>query len=67
MNGGALYDAGFIHTVTDKDKTTKSSLLIKDVSVRNSGKYTCKPSNAEEAFVIVHVVGGEYDFSISAF
>ena len=36
-----------------------SSLSIDDVSGLHSGNYTCAPSNARAAAIVVHVVDGE--------
>ena len=37
-----------------------SSLSIDDVSGLHSGNYTCAPSNARAAAIVVHVVDGEW-------
>ncbi|CRK88383.1 CLUMA_CG002160, isoform A [Clunio marinus] len=44
---------------TENGETFTNYLLIRDVNVKDTGKYACAPSNAEPAFIMVHVVSGE--------
>ncbi|KAB7507137.1 hypothetical protein Anas_00219, partial [Armadillidium nasatum] len=44
-----------VKTVHEGD-TTYSSLLVQNATLRDSGKYSCKPSNANIASVQVHVL-----------
>ncbi|KRT84762.1 Immunoglobulin, partial [Oryctes borbonicus] len=55
------YDSnrGGITVITEKGEVTTSSLLIQHADVSDSGKYSCSPSNADVASVIVHVLNGE--------
>lgn len=56
------YDSPFsrksVHTDKRKDETT-SRLLIKFTDRKDSGEYSCKPSNAKNASVRVHVLNGK--------
>ncbi|CAL4097629.1 unnamed protein product, partial [Meganyctiphanes norvegica] len=36
-----------------------STLLIHNTKLKDSGEYTCKPSNAREASVMVHIIQEE--------
>ncbi|KAK8741946.1 hypothetical protein OTU49_002025 [Cherax quadricarinatus] len=47
-----------VHTQTGRD--TVSHLLVKEAGPGDSGKYTCSPSNGEDASVNLHVLNGEY-------
>nr|XP_045618752.1 uncharacterized protein LOC123770693 [Procambarus clarkii] len=47
-----------IDTQTGRD--TVSHLLVKEAGPSDSGKYTCSPSNGQDAFVILNVLNGEY-------
>ncbi|XP_066975807.1 uncharacterized protein [Macrobrachium rosenbergii] len=38
---------------------TISNLLVRSASPSDSGKYTCRPSNGEDASVMLHVLNGE--------
>jgi hypothetical protein len=44
---------------TENGETFTNYLLIRDVTVNDSGKYACAPSNADPASIMVHVVNGE--------
>ena len=46
-----------INTQTVPDTT--SQLLIRNAVPTDSGKYTCDPSNGEEATVLLHVLNGK--------
>lgn len=50
---------GGIEVVTEK-QTKTSKLLISRAQTPDSGNYTCSPSNAHPASVIVHVLNGEH-------
>lgn len=47
----------------DKQSTTIASLIIPSVSKKDSGNYTCSPSNSEPITVVLHVLNGEYSAS----
>ncbi|XP_066146742.1 zwei Ig domain protein zig-8-like isoform X1 [Euwallacea fornicatus] len=49
---------GGISLVTEKGFTTTSRLLIQKAVQRDSGLYTCAPSNANSATVRVHILNG---------
>ncbi|XP_037797445.1 hemicentin-1-like [Penaeus monodon] len=40
-------------------ETTRSSLLVHNATRRDSGKYSCKPSNADKVSILVHVLRSE--------
>ena len=42
------------------DSGTTSKLLVTKATVFDSGNYTCMPSNAYPASVLVHVLNGNY-------
>lgn len=55
------YDsAGDIVIVRQSGPNTISNLLVKDAVQTDSGKYTCRPSNGEDASVMLHVLNGEH-------
>uniref|UniRef100_A0A1B0CT59 Ig-like domain-containing protein n=1 Tax=Lutzomyia longipalpis TaxID=7200 RepID=A0A1B0CT59_LUTLO len=43
--------------------TTVGSLIINAARKRDSGNYTCSPSNSEAITIMVHVINGEYSAS----
>ncbi|XP_059621727.1 zwei Ig domain protein zig-8-like isoform X2 [Phlebotomus argentipes] len=43
--------------------TTVGSLIINVARKRDSGNYTCSPSNSEALTIMVHVINGEYSAS----
>ncbi|XP_060526820.1 zwei Ig domain protein zig-8 [Cylas formicarius] len=51
---------GGISLVTEKGLTTTSRLLIQKAVQKDSGLYSCTPSNANSATVRVHILNGEY-------
>ncbi|XP_046649216.1 uncharacterized protein LOC124340657 [Daphnia pulicaria] len=55
------YDSnrGGVSVVTEKGIESSSSLLIQNARPADSGKYVCRPDNAEPATVNVHVLNGE--------
>ena len=58
-NNTSKAEAGMMVTVnTFQDGDEVSKLRIDDVTRFNSGNYTCAPSNARAASVMVHVVDG---------
>lgn len=61
-NGAVMnYDSlrGGVSVLTEKNTDeTKSFLLIQAAQPSDSGNYTCKPSNANETFIRVHVLNG---------
>lgn len=56
------YDStrGGVSVVTEKGIESSSSLLIQNARPTDSGKYVCRPDNAESAYVNVHVLNGEF-------
>ncbi|XP_042873963.1 uncharacterized protein LOC122254366 isoform X2 [Penaeus japonicus] len=55
------YDGrGGVSVTTQTTKDTVSHLLVQEAGLSDSGKYTCSPSNGEEASVRLHVLNGEY-------
>ncbi|EFX87675.1 hypothetical protein DAPPUDRAFT_312160, partial [Daphnia pulex] len=51
---------GGVAIVTDKtNPVTSTSLLLRQVRLSDSGKYSCTPSNADPASVTLHVLQGE--------
>jgi len=62
LNGKVVnYDSprGGISVETTKGDVTTSRLLITNAKPSDSGNYTCSPSNADSASIIVHVLNGE--------
>lgn len=57
------YDSprGGVSVITEKGETTTSYLLIQKAMMRDSGKYTCTPSNANPYTVTVHILNGKFD------
>lgn len=55
------YDSsrGGVSVITEKGEVTTSYLLIQQAELKDSGKYSCSPSNADVASVFVHVLNGE--------
>lgn len=45
-------------SVWEEKDTTISSLTLRDAQVHDSGLYTCSPSNARPASIMVHVLSG---------
>ncbi|GAB0099106.1 zwei Ig domain protein zig-8 [Sergentomyia squamirostris] len=43
--------------------TTVGSLIINQARKRDSGNYTCSPSNSEAITIMLHVINGEYSAS----
>lgn len=60
------YDSnrGGVSVVTEKGIESSSSLLIQNARPADSGKYVCRPDNAEPATVNVHVLNGEHLFCV---
>uniref|UniRef100_A0AAR5PD82 Ig-like domain-containing protein n=1 Tax=Dendroctonus ponderosae TaxID=77166 RepID=A0AAR5PD82_DENPD len=56
------YDSarGGVSVITEKGDITVSYLLIQRATEKDSGKYTCHPSNANPEGLSVHVLNGEY-------
>ncbi|XP_069996510.1 uncharacterized protein [Penaeus vannamei] len=55
------YDGrGGVSVSTQTTKDTVSYLLVEEAGLRDSGRYTCSPSNGEDASVRLHVLNGEY-------
>lgn len=63
------YDSnrGGVSVVTEKGIESSSSLLIQNARPTDSGKYVCRPDNAEPATVNVHVLNGKFYVQISTF
>ncbi|KAB0800616.1 hypothetical protein PPYR_06356 [Photinus pyralis] len=55
------YDSsrGGVSVITEKGDITTSVLLIQNANWRDSGRYSCSPSNADVASVRVHVLNGK--------
>lgn len=49
--------------ITEKGETTTSYLLIQRAKKRDSGKYSCTPSNANPYTVNVHILNGNLSTS----
>ncbi|XP_069178099.1 immunoglobulin superfamily member 10 isoform X2 [Procambarus clarkii] len=47
---------GGVVVVTQSGHNTVSHLLVKNAEASDSGKYTCRPSNGEDASVMLHVL-----------
>lgn len=60
------YDSsrGGVSVVTEKGVESSSSLLIQNARPADSGKYTCRPDNAEPATVNVHVLNGRFNLPV---
>ena len=56
------YDSnrGGVSVVTEKGIESSRSLLIQNARPTDSGKYVCRPDNAEPATVNVHVLNGTF-------
>ncbi|XP_050726465.1 uncharacterized protein LOC127003598 [Eriocheir sinensis] len=55
------YEAlGDVVVVTHSGHRTVSQLLVEKAEQSDSGKYTCKPSNGEDAYAMLHVLDGEH-------
>uniref|UniRef100_T1GR34 Ig-like domain-containing protein n=1 Tax=Megaselia scalaris TaxID=36166 RepID=T1GR34_MEGSC len=63
------YDSprGGVSVITEKGETTTSYLLIQKAMMRDSGKYTCTPSNANPYTVTVHILNGEFELVLHIF
>lgn len=47
------------HSMIQTQSMPSTSILsIKEVNFKNAGNYTCAPSNARPAFIMVHVLRG---------
>ncbi|XP_071543064.1 uncharacterized protein [Panulirus ornatus] len=53
-------EMGGVVIVTQSGQNTVSHLLVKNAEPSDSGKYTCRPSNGEDASVMLHVLNGEH-------
>lgn len=56
------YDSarGGVSVITEKGDITVSYLLIQRATEKDSGKYTCHPSNANPEGLSVHVLNGKF-------
>ncbi|XP_063239044.1 zwei Ig domain protein zig-8-like [Bacillus rossius redtenbacheri] len=56
------YDSprGGVSVITEKGDVTTSYLLIQRATARDSGNYTCNPSNADRKTIVLHVLNGEH-------
>ncbi|XP_030747171.1 Down syndrome cell adhesion molecule-like protein 1 homolog [Sitophilus oryzae] len=56
------YDSprGGVSVITEKGDITVSYLLIQRATEKDSGRYTCHPSNANPKTLTVHVLSGEH-------
>ena len=53
-------DLGGMVVMTHTGHKTVTQLLVKKAEPSDSGEYTCQPSNGEPAFVMLHVLYGEW-------
>ncbi|KAL7648034.1 UNVERIFIED_CONTAM: hypothetical protein RMT77_001651 [Armadillidium vulgare] len=53
-------DRGGVSVVTEKGPVTSTNLLVRRAGMEDSGTYTCNPSSAPPAKVIVHILNGEH-------
>ncbi|RXG58099.1 hypothetical protein Avbf_10532 [Armadillidium vulgare] len=49
-------DRGGVSVVTEKGPVTSTNLLVRRAGMEDSGTYTCNPSSAPPAKVIVHIL-----------
>ncbi|XP_069940061.1 zwei Ig domain protein zig-8-like [Cherax quadricarinatus] len=56
------YDSerGGVSVLTEKGPRTTTNLLVRGASVDDSGTYSCNPSSAPVAKVLVHILNGEH-------
>ncbi|KAK8720212.1 hypothetical protein OTU49_013505, partial [Cherax quadricarinatus] len=56
------YDSerGGVSVVTEKGSRTITNLLVRSASLMDSGTYSCNPSSAPVAKVLVHILNGEH-------
>ncbi|XP_064104118.1 zwei Ig domain protein zig-8-like [Macrobrachium rosenbergii] len=53
-------DRGGVNVVTEKGPRTTTNLLVRRAASKDSGTYTCNPSSAPPAKVVVHILNGEH-------
>lgn len=55
------YDSerGGVSVVTEKGPRTTTNLLVRGASPKDSGTYSCNPSSAPVAQVVVHILNGK--------
>lgn len=60
------YDSsrGGISVITEKSDITTSYLLIQRAKSKDSGTYTCEPSNAKPSNISVHILNGNLIYNI---
>lgn len=60
------YDSsrGGISVITEKSDITTSYLLIQRAKSKDSGVYTCEPSNAKSSNITVHILNGNLIYII---
>ena len=51
----------------DKSEVTTVSLLLQLATLTDSGEYACRPDNAPEASITLHVLRGTDDFTMHSF
>ena len=58
------YDSprGGVSVITEKGEITTSYLLVQRAQPADTGRYTCRPSNANWKTVVVHVLNGKFIF-----
>jgi hypothetical protein len=63
------YDSsrGGVSVITEKSDITTSYLLIQRAKSKDSGTYTCNPSNAKTTNITVHILNGEKTFNFNVF
>ena len=52
-------DRGGVSVVTEKGPKTTTNLIVRGAKEEDSGVYTCNPSTASKAKVIVHILDGK--------
>ena len=48
--------------VRRKDGSAISSIIIRRVSTKHTGTYSCRPANLEPAQIKLHVIRGKFDY-----
>ena len=56
-----------VSLIVDKSEVTTVSLLLQLATLTDSGEYACRPDNAPEASITLHVLGGTEDFTVHSF
>ena len=56
-----------VSLIVDKSEVTTVSLLLQLATLTDSGEYACRPDNAPEASITLHVLRGTEDFTMHSF